>query len=243
MGIAYNTSIVMDGLLFYLDAANPRSYSGSGNIWYDLSGQNNHGYLQNSPTFTSLGATSSFSFNGTNQYVDITTSPNTFSYNRSSFTVMGWTRYSSLPSPNYTGTILAKWNVGSGQANEFILNTADSPRTFLFAVDFDDSLSPDGAANDAVFTTTTYTTNTWYHVCGTFNNGVTSIYLNGVLENSVTSANTTVRTDNTAYLRSALFNNTIYSTGQRSVIQMYNRALSAAEIKTNYNGTKKRYGL
>ena len=31
MGIAYNTSIVTDGLVFALDAANSRSYSGSGN--------------------------------------------------------------------------------------------------------------------------------------------------------------------------------------------------------------------
>jgi hypothetical protein len=243
MGIAYNTSIAVDGLILHLDPANLRSYSGSGNTWYDLSGLNNHGYLQNSPSFSSVGVSSNFSFNGTNQYVDITTSPNTFSYNRSSFTVMGWVRFTTLPSLNYKGTILSKWNVGSGQANEFILNTSDSDRTFILGVDFDDSLAPDAATNDIAKTTTIYTTNTWYHVCGTFNNGVSSIYLNGVLEHSVTNANTTVRTDNTAYLRIGLFYTNIYSEGQRGVVQMYNRALSAAEIKTNYNAMKKRYGL
>ena len=93
MGIAYNTSQVTDGLLIYLDPANPRSYSGSGSTWYDLSGNSNHGFLQNSPTYSSSGGTSSFSFNGSNQYVDITSSPNTFSYKRSTFTVMGWARF------------------------------------------------------------------------------------------------------------------------------------------------------
>ena len=38
MGIAYNTSMISDGLIVYVDAANPRSYPGTGNTWYDLSG-------------------------------------------------------------------------------------------------------------------------------------------------------------------------------------------------------------
>ena len=242
MGLKHHPRVVTNDLLIYLDPANVRSYSGSGNTWYDLSGKDNHGYLQNSPTFNSLGPASNFSFNGSNQYVDISTSPNTFSYNRSSFTVMGWTRYPTLPSQNYKGTILSKWNIGSGQANEFILNTADPDRTFVFGVDFDDSSSPDATPNDIAKTTTTYTTNTWYHVCGTFNNGVSSIYLNGVFEHSVTSAYTTVRSDNTAYMRISLFYTNIYSEGQRGIVQMYNRALSAQEVLQNYNATKARYG-
>ena len=31
MGVGYNTSIVRDGLVLYLDAANSKSYPGSGN--------------------------------------------------------------------------------------------------------------------------------------------------------------------------------------------------------------------
>lgn len=37
MGIAYNTSIVRDGLVLHLDAANVKSYPGSGTAWRDLS--------------------------------------------------------------------------------------------------------------------------------------------------------------------------------------------------------------
>lgn len=36
MAIAYNTSIVRDGLVYYLDAANRKSYSGSGSTMTDL---------------------------------------------------------------------------------------------------------------------------------------------------------------------------------------------------------------
>ena len=51
MGVAYNPSIITDGLVLLLDAGNPKSYSGSGNDWLDLSGNKFHMSLKNSPTF------------------------------------------------------------------------------------------------------------------------------------------------------------------------------------------------
>ena len=42
MTINYNPSIVTTNLLVCLDAGNPRSYSGSGTVWYDVSGNNNN---------------------------------------------------------------------------------------------------------------------------------------------------------------------------------------------------------
>ena len=47
------TSIITDGLILHLDAGNTDSYSGSGNTWSDISGNNNHGTL-NGPTFVIL---------------------------------------------------------------------------------------------------------------------------------------------------------------------------------------------
>jgi hypothetical protein len=46
-------NIVRDGLSLYLDSTNSKSYPGSGNNWYDLSGNENHGTLIN---FTGAGA-------------------------------------------------------------------------------------------------------------------------------------------------------------------------------------------
>lgn len=40
--------IVTEGLILCLDAGNPKSYPGSGNTWYDLSGNNNHFILVSS---------------------------------------------------------------------------------------------------------------------------------------------------------------------------------------------------
>lgn len=41
MGLSYNPSSVSDGLVLYLDAANSRSYAGTGTTWYDISGNSN----------------------------------------------------------------------------------------------------------------------------------------------------------------------------------------------------------
>lgn len=40
MGFYYSPRLVTDGLVLTLDAANPKSYPGSGATWYDLSGNN-----------------------------------------------------------------------------------------------------------------------------------------------------------------------------------------------------------
>ena len=67
MGIAYNTSQVTDGLVFAIDAANPRSYSGSGITVNGLvSGLG--GTLINGAGFTSTNS-GSFVFDGTNDYM------------------------------------------------------------------------------------------------------------------------------------------------------------------------------
>ena len=36
MSYSYGKSIVTDGLVFYVDAANSKSYSGTGTTWTDL---------------------------------------------------------------------------------------------------------------------------------------------------------------------------------------------------------------
>ena len=71
MGLAHSPSIVTDGLKVCFDAANPKSYPGSGTTWYDLSGNDNHGTLLNSPTFNSDKG-GCFVFDGTNDRISFT---------------------------------------------------------------------------------------------------------------------------------------------------------------------------
>ncbi len=53
MATGYNPKIVTDGLVVCLDAADRKSYPGSGTTWTDRSGNGYDGELFNSPTFTS----------------------------------------------------------------------------------------------------------------------------------------------------------------------------------------------
>lgn len=50
----------ISGLVFYVDASNTSSYSGSGNTWFDLSGNGNNFTQYGTTTFVSAGATSYF---------------------------------------------------------------------------------------------------------------------------------------------------------------------------------------
>ena len=69
MSTRYNPSIVRDNIVQYLDAANTKSYPGSGTSWTDISGKSNNGTLTNGPTFDS-GNKGSFGFDGSNDYVN-----------------------------------------------------------------------------------------------------------------------------------------------------------------------------
>jgi hypothetical protein len=67
MGLNHSPRIVTDGLVLCLDAANRRSYPGSGNTWIDLSGNGYHLTLTNGPTYSSNNS-GGIVFDGINDY-------------------------------------------------------------------------------------------------------------------------------------------------------------------------------
>ena len=66
MSFGTSWQLPSEGLSLLLDAANVKSYPGSGTSWFDLSGNSNTGTLTNGPTYNSDGY---FAFDGTNDYV------------------------------------------------------------------------------------------------------------------------------------------------------------------------------
>jgi hypothetical protein len=62
--------IVTDGLVLCLDAADSKSYPGSGTTWTNRVERGNNGTLVNGPTFDSSNG-GSLSFDGTNQYFSL----------------------------------------------------------------------------------------------------------------------------------------------------------------------------
>tara|TARA_R110002124_G_scaffold283449_2_gene459495 strand:- start:12696 stop:13415 length:720 start_codon:yes stop_codon:yes gene_type:complete len=62
--------VTQRGLILDLDATNPLSYSGSGNNWYDVSGQNNHATLYNTVEYLTANK-GSLRFNGSDNYAEL----------------------------------------------------------------------------------------------------------------------------------------------------------------------------
>jgi hypothetical protein len=211
MGIAYNTSIVTNGLIFALDAANSRSYSGSGLTAFGLVG-GYRGTLLNGVGFTSAN-NGSFVFDGTNDYI-------TFDYD-----IMGST---------YTQNIWFKLNV---LQPSLLIDQGWSAAVVHsdFVAFYYTNVSP--VFFNASFT---FTTNRWYMINLVRGADVKSVYIDG---NFIASSNTSDAFDpfwTTMYVGSNA-GSLQFLNGNISQIQIYKRALSAAEIRQNYNATKKRY--
>jgi hypothetical protein len=70
MGIGYNTSVVRDGLVLYLDAANRKSYPGSGTVVKDIVSNSINGTLLNGVSFSNSNK-GIFSFDGVDDYINL----------------------------------------------------------------------------------------------------------------------------------------------------------------------------
>jgi hypothetical protein len=69
MSLSHSPSIVTNGLVFCLDAANSKSYPGTGTDWTDLSGNQINGILTNGPAYNSSNG-GSIVFDGINDYIN-----------------------------------------------------------------------------------------------------------------------------------------------------------------------------
>ena len=216
MGIDYNTIIVTDGLVIYLDAANTRSYSGSGTSSNSLVGGIG-ATLVNGVGFTSSN-NGAFTFDGSNDYINF---GNSSAVQQSSGTLSAWAKASS-PGGGYRGIIAKQGAYGLFYTDSVLVAydwTADAPRS----------------------TGVNIADNTWKNVVLTYQSSVsngTRIYINGV---SVLTTTITVLNQTGNLFGGAEANAGQYASCQISLFNMYNRALSATEVLQNYNATKGRY--
>ena len=216
MGIDYNNVIVSDGLVIYLDAANTRSYSGSGTSSNSLVGGIG-ATLVNGVGFTSSN-NGAFTFDGSNDYINF---GNSSAVQQSSGTLSAWAKASS-PGGGYRGIIAKQGAYGLFYTDSVLVAydwAADAPRS----------------------TGVNIADNTWKNVVLTYQSGVsngTRIYINGV---SVLTTTITVLNQTGNLFGGAEANAGQYASCQISLFNIYNRALSATEVLQNYNATKGRY--
>ena len=216
MGTLYNPSIIRDGLILYVDAANTRSYSGSGLTANSLVGSLN-GTLVNGVGF---GTTNNgyFIFDGSNDYINF---GNSSTVQQNSGTLSAWAIASS-PGSSYRGIIAKQGAYGLFYTDSILVAydwVAGAPRS----------------------TSINIADNTWKNVVLTYQSGVsngTRIYINGV---SVLTTTITIQSQVANLFGGAEANASQYASCQISLFNMYNRALSAAEVANNYNAMRGRY--
>jgi hypothetical protein len=230
MAINYNPKTVTEGLVLCLDAANPKSYPGTGNLWTDLSGNGNNGTLVNGVGYNSAN-NGSMVFDGANDYISI---PDNNFLNLSSTMTLQCFFYINLY--NIWAGLIGRSN---NTKSVYGLNLSPTSQRLRFNYN---NISP---WTNNVESTSTLPLNQWIHGAVTYNGADCKIYLNGIL-------NKTQNIGNIIFDTSPGFNIDIgydnpggneFFNGNISQVSVYNRALSDIEIQQNFNAARGRYGI
>ena len=233
MGLAHSPSIVIDGLRFCLDAANTKSYPGSGTTWTDISGKNHDGTLTNGPTFSSDNG-GCIVFDGSNDHIGMLGTATDLGINdtSSSFSFSVWFK---------TGTTSEKYMFDNFDGStQDISCRLDGGELELYLRG-----SSGGIVNAVRYGS--YTLNAWNNAVYNFDSSTSpdtfTAYVNGI--NTGTS---------TSHFSGNFESGSNFRIGMRpagggqfsgriACAMLYNKSLTEAEVKQNYNALKGRFGL
>lgn len=248
--------LTKDGLILHLDAGNPLSYPGTPSmtppnsfVWYDVSKMGNHFYLYNGPTHDP--STASFNFNGIDDYA----------YNAAGFaystnkdyifnTYQNTSRYALYTDATTTNRTIEIWvrinnTLAQYYTNLFgwILNLSGNlmyvgDGKYVWA--WDDSLQSGVAQVNY-----TVKLGEWIQlVCLLKPYFQFGYYVNGQLDKDFQPTNTLATANpNSVWFLARDNRFGIHLACSVSIIRMYDRILTAQEIKNNYDNNKARFGL
>jgi hypothetical protein len=242
LAIHYNSKIITDGLVLCLDAANPKSYPGSGTTWTDLSGNGKTGTLTNGPTFNNdkLG---SILFDRVNDYVVLSNS------------------YSSpsLPTGSSPRTLISCFKTPvtfTGSLYEHIIHYGSAATDQAYGITLY-NISGSYYITNHTWKGTSYfinypvSTNTIYFVAVTYNDAATpknTFFVNGTFgttgfsQGKVSDYSINTGTGFRLYLGCRVIPDEYFG-GSIYFAQAYNRVLTPQEIRQNFNATRSRYGI
>ena len=188
----------------------------------DLSGNRNFGTTANSPTYSSANG-GSLSFDGSDDYVSIS---------------------SGISYSEYTFMFFCKWISSVGNNERIFGSDAFGTYTIFNPSNVGFHYNPLGGSPPSVILSSGVNIGfgTWCQVAVTVSasNTLVKIYVNGVLGNSSSAlpsqnlvGNLFIGAQNTSHKSNCNVSN----------FNLYNRALSAAEISQNFNALRGRYGI
>ena len=215
--VVYPTSLKM-----YLDASNAASYPGTGTTWFDLTSNSNNGIISGA-TFSPSNA--SFDFNGSSNYIDINNFVNSFFNNAVNkiFSVSIWFNPDQLPT---SSSPFQLWQFGAWSNG--------TVRAFLFdngKVNFQSTTGGSSYANQ-LYSSTSYSIGNWNNLVCVYDGTTKRLYLN---DNSPNSAVHNYDIQNNTGSIGKDDSGTYYFNGKISKFNVYDKALTQAEITALYN--------
>ena len=219
MSLGHGASVVKNGLVLYLDAANRKSYPGSDTTWFDLSGNGKNSIMSGTTTdsqgiiFDGAASSTAANLSGLS--------------NLSALTINVW-QYSNVS----TSTCLIN-------SNPFILHF----RGAGFYLRSSDNVS----VSNYLAWQSLPLGSVWNMLTGTWDGATMKLYQNGVKQTnelSFTGGSTGQLQPLGSTTVGGYFNvSQPWTNGKISGAMIYNRALSDAEIQQNFNATRGRYGI
>jgi hypothetical protein len=231
MGLSHSPGIVIDGLIYSIDAANTRSYTGSGNTVNGLiSGFG--GTLVNGVGFSSIN-NGCFFFDGTNDYINTNLTSSSIGLTSSNFSIGLWAKVKDYSTYNAfvtrtSGNIAAPLDM-------YILNSGSYAPGYLVV------LLGNGTTWNTLQSSSQFPL-AWTYLVFTLNSSTMSLYYNAVFNSTTALAVPRGESANPIKIGTREDGAT-YMNGNIAQVQIYNRALSSTEIRQNFNATRKRYGI
>jgi len=246
MGIYYNTAAVMEDVLCIFDASNPKCYSGTGNIWSDALGRFSM-TLAGTYTYNQNSAQSYFKFNpGT------ATLSNSFAEGiyieeyAYGMSMELWYRSNASDTFSAYGRIvdMGDTSITLGSSSSYRLRCwVDKLASGLTTYDRTSEVFKDGIGQDGI----------WHHLvlayapngtsAGVSVDGTLKLYIDGVLESSVTGTNygkVNGGTQNGYDIVLGTGDGNDFR-GDIAMFKMYGRALHLEEVNRNYRASRDRF--
>jgi hypothetical protein len=228
MATRYSPAIVTSGLVLCLDAANRKSYSGTGTTWTDLSGNGNNMAASTTISLATFGNSIAFNFDAVGKFFNGTCINNI----ATNVTLEAWIYpAASELSVGDRGTVMLltgtnglymSWN----KSNQKMSN-------YWYGHPTEGYHENASASNRSV----------WNHWCSVWNNTDAKLYqyTNG------TKASTDASTVGNAAAGTNLIigreSDDRQFAGGIAIIRIYNIPLTSTQVLQNYNATKSRFGL
>ena len=233
----FGPNIVTNGLIFYIDAANKISYPGSGTIVYDFIGGYN-GTLKNDVGFnSSLPNDFEFGLSGVDDYIDFGQAgaspldPQTNNYTANIFF--------KIDSDNTTTSVIIGKGCGSSNIIGWLIWYAETTSTLQYRVSGQDNTTQRANVNFSINKNQIYMST---FVIDRTNNQIIG-YLNGENPQTASIAGFDSFLSPNKFLMGIRHQLSLALNGSIYLSQIYNRALSAQEVKQNYNALKGRFDL